>query len=451
MNLEKHISYPFMKYVRPIWYFHLKPHDSENSVWSEYKQLSKKEKELIQYDEDYSNLVLSKWDASFQALMRGLIKQVGNDIPSENIELIPADIYRFMRKYHKKIWLYVTFFQRLINLYNPIYELVGLLKTRHVKQINLFEKHYVYKDYFNFESQLIRSKPLVNIIIPTLNRYEALNNLLQDLEKQTYTNFELIVIDQSHPFHKEFYNIFNLRCHIIRQEEPALWKARNSGIIYSDSEYFLFLDDDSRIAPNWVSEHLKCIDYFHADISSGVSISRIGAKVPENYYFFRWGDQLDTGNVLIKKKVFEKCGLFDEQFEKMRMGDSEFGVRAYLNGFKNISNPKSSREHLKIAKGGLREMGHWDAFRSKNIFSPRPVPSVLYLYRKYWGTKTAILEIMHSIPLSFCPYYLKGKRTGYILSLAVFILLWPFIMVLMISSFKLSTRMLNSVNRLKHL
>jgi len=451
MNLEKHISYPFMKYVRPIWYFHLKPHDSENSVWSEYKQLSKKEKELIQYDEDYSNLVLSKWDASFQALMRGLIKQVGNDIPSENIELIPADIYRFMRKYHKKIWLYVTFFQRLINLYNPIYELVGLLKTRHVKQINLFEKHYVYKDYFNFESQLIRSKPLVNIIIPTLNRYEALNNLLQDLEKQTYTNFELIVIDQSHPFHKEFYNIFNLRCHIIRQEEPALWKARNSGIIYSDSEYLLFLDDDSRVAPNLLSEHLKCLDYFQADISSGISISRVGAKVPENYYFFRWGDQLDTGNVLIKKKVFEKCGLFDEQFEKMRMGDSEFGVRAYLNGFKNISNPKSSREHLKIAKGGLREMGHWDAFRSKNIFSPRPVPSVLYLYRKYWGTKTAILEIMHSIPLSFCPYYLKGKRTGYILSLAVFILLWPFIMVLMISSFKLSTRMLNSVNRLKHL
>ena len=54
---------------------------------------------------------------------------------------------------------------------------------------------------------------------------------------------------------------------------------------------------------------------------------------------------------MIKKKVFEKCSLFDEKFEKMRMGDSEFGVRAYLNGFKNISNPKSYREHLKIAKG----------------------------------------------------------------------------------------------------
>ena len=84
--------------------------------------------------------------------------------------LIPADIYRFMRKYYGKIWLYATFFQRLINLYNPIYELVGLLGTRHVKRINLFEKHYVYKDYFNFESELIRLKPLVIIIIPLLFR-----------------------------------------------------------------------------------------------------------------------------------------------------------------------------------------------------------------------------------------------------------------------------------------
>jgi len=44
MNIEKNISYSFMKYIRPIWYFHLKPHDSKNSVWSQYKQLSKKKK-----------------------------------------------------------------------------------------------------------------------------------------------------------------------------------------------------------------------------------------------------------------------------------------------------------------------------------------------------------------------------------------------------------------------
>ena len=134
----------------------------------------------------------------------------------------------------------------------------------------------------------------------------------------------------------KFYNKYNFRCKIIRQTKPALWEARNRGIKSAKSEYLLFLDDDSRIAPDWILEHLKCLDYFQADISSGVSKSLIGAKIPENYSFFRWSDQLDTGNVLIKRNVFNVCGLFDRQFEKMRMGDGEFGVRAYINGVNGL-------------------------------------------------------------------------------------------------------------------
>ena len=34
-----------------------------------------------------------------------------------------------------------------------------------------------------------------------------------------------------------------------------------------------------------------------------------GSPVPKHYSHIRWGDQLDTGNVLIKRKVFEKVGL----------------------------------------------------------------------------------------------------------------------------------------------
>ena len=88
-------------------------------------------------------------------------------------------------------------------------------------------------------------------------------------------------------------------------------------------------------------------------------------------------DQLDTGNVLLKRGVFKKIGLFDRQYEKQRMGDGEYGLRAYLEGFLNISNPYAQRLHLKVGTGGLRQMGSWDGFRPKNWFGPRPVPSVL--------------------------------------------------------------------------
>ena len=178
---KKYISYSLMKYIRPIWYFHLISNDGESVVWTNYNQLSRDEKEVIHYDQDYSNQVLSNWDASYQALMKGIVKKTGNNIQTDEIELLPADIYRFIRKYHKKIWLYLVFFQRLSSLFNPISEFIGLWQTRHVQKYNLFHPHYVYDEYPDYDSSLIRSNPFLSIIIPTYNRYEPLNNLLEDL------------------------------------------------------------------------------------------------------------------------------------------------------------------------------------------------------------------------------------------------------------------------------
>ena len=146
----KNISFEFMKYIRPIWYFHLKPYDGKNTVWVEYEQLSMQEKELILYDQEYSNQALSNWDASYQALMKGIVKQVRNNSQTKEIKLLPIDIYRFVRKYHKKIWLYSTFIQRLFSFSNPINELIGFWQTRQVKNINLFQEDFYLLIYLFF-------------------------------------------------------------------------------------------------------------------------------------------------------------------------------------------------------------------------------------------------------------------------------------------------------------
>jgi glycosyltransferase involved in cell wall biosynthesis len=319
-----------------------------------------------------------------------------------------------MRKYFHPIWSWYVLVLRLITLHNPFQEIIGFVRQRKVRRIDLYKDVFPHETAFRaFESPLLQSAPKVSVIIPTLNRYAWLKDALHDLEQQDYPNFDVIVVDQSEPYLPEFYQDFNLDIKLIRQEEKALWLARNTAIQSTDTEYLLLYDDDSRTEPNWISEHLKCLDYFQADISSGVSLSVIGAKVPQNYAFYRWSDQLDTGNAMVKRSVFREIGLFDRQFEKQRMGDGEFGLRAYLAGFKNISNPVAKRIHLKIGEGGLRQMGSWDGWRPKSWWAPRPVPSVLYLIRKYFGNRVAMYALVLGVLPSVMPY--RFKKNSYFL------------------------------------
>ena len=114
----------------------------------------------------------------------------------------------------------------------------------------------------SFDSKLLKANPKVSVIIPTLNRYEYLKDVLKDLENQDYKNFDVIVIDQSDPFQKKFYENFALDIKLHQQKEKALWLARNHAVELSDSDYLLLFDDDSRVKSNWISQHLKCLDFF---------------------------------------------------------------------------------------------------------------------------------------------------------------------------------------------
>ena len=86
---------------------------------------------------------------------------------------------------------------------------------------------------------------------------------------------------------------------LVRQEKPGLWRARNNAIKNTNEKVIALLDDDSRINKNWLIKHLNCLNYFSAEISAGVSLSKKGAKIPFNYSFYRISDQLDTGNVVL--------------------------------------------------------------------------------------------------------------------------------------------------------
>lgn len=440
--------FQFLEYLQPTSYFRLK-RKTTAFVFPDIDQLDYQSKKNLVLDQTYQSKLAKVYDASWSLIQRGYI---GNSPTYTNFQNLPVvDEYRFIRKNFHKAWVFYVLMLRLISFNNPFRELTAFFSTRNQKRIQYHKNAIDYTDYNSFQSKLIKTNPKVSVIIPTLNRYPYLKDVLLDLEQQDFKNFEVIVIDQSEPFQKEFYDEFKLDIHLIHQEEKALWLARNTAIQKSKGEYILLFDDDSRVDADWITQHLKTLDFFNADLSSGVSISTQGAKVPDNYAYFCISGQLDTGNVLLKKEIFRKIGLFDRQFEKQRMGDGEFGLRAYLADYKNISNPYAKRLHLKVGSGGLRQMGSWDGFRPKNWFDPRPIPSVVYLFRKYHGNKAAKLALLKTVPSSIMPY--KYKRNSYMMLLGVIISIFliPIVFLQVRKSWKLASQKLMEGAKIQNL
>lgn len=433
--------FKFLTYLQPIHYFSLK-RSNGSSVFPAIDDLPKAVRDQLVENYDYTSELARYYDLSWQALHKGYIGDAKTIIPNTDLPLV--DDYIFSRTYFSSYWVFYVLCVRILCFYNPFKELKAFYGSRKTKRSTYLKTPIAHADWTTFNSSLLDSQPKVSVIIPTLNRYVYLKDVLEDLEKQNYKNFEVIIIDQSEPFQKKFYDSSQLEIQVVHQMEKALWLARNSAIKMSKSDYLLFFDDDSRVDSEWIENHLKCLDFFKADISSGVSISKVGAKVPEHYKFFRISDQLDTGNVLIKRNVFEKIGLFDRQFEKQRMGDGEFGLRAYLNSNLNVSNPCAKRLHLKVGYGGLREMGSWDAFRTKKWFAPRPIPSVLYLFKTYFGARSAKLALMRTVPLSIMPYRFKKNKAMMIIGVFVSILILPIIVFQVYKSWRMSSKMISN-------
>ena len=436
--------FKFLKYVSPVWYFNLKPKIDFN-YFPDVKCLDDNGVTL-ELDSNFQSEEARQRDLAYRAFQLGFINRNEDGLAPGKIWETPnlpaVDEYRFLRKNFNPAWVIYVLIIRLLSFKNPFKEIAGFMKSRNAKREHYHLNPIQQKAYSTFESTLVNEQPFITVVIPTLNRYAYLKDVFRDLEKQTYKNFEVIVVDQTDPFDASAYEGWNLDLKFWYQEEKALWKARNEAILAAKGEYILLYDDDSLVEPDWIEQHIKTLDFFKADLSSGVSISTVGAKVPAHYAYFRWSDQLDTGNVLLKKEIFNEIGLFDTKFEKQRMGDGEYGLRAYLAGYRNVSNPYAKRIHLKVGEGGLRQMGSWDGWRPKKFFGPRPVPSILYFFRKYYGNNAAKWSLLKNVPPSIIPYQFKGSKLLIVLGFFISVLLIPVISLQVYYSWRLSSRML---------
>ena len=110
----------------------------------------------------------------------------------------------------------------------------------------------------------------VSIIVPIYNDEKYLSQCIESLICQTYTNIEIILIndgstDNSSTICEMFAQNDN-RIRTIHQQNKGLSGARNAGIEVSSGDFIMFVDSDDWIESNTCEEAVKYSEAFNADI-----------------------------------------------------------------------------------------------------------------------------------------------------------------------------------------
>ncbi len=96
-------------------------------------------------------------------------------------------------------------------------------------------------------------------------------------------------------------------------------------------------------------------------------------------------------------------------------------------------------------------MGSWDAFRPKNFFAPRPLPSVLYFYRKYFPRDYVTNALIIGMLPSLIPYKWKSKKYLYPIGAILALFILPLLLLQLSISWNRSGRMLKEGDKIERL
>jgi glycosyltransferase involved in cell wall biosynthesis len=109
------------------------------------------------------------------------------------------------------------------------------------------------------------SKPTVSIILPTYNRAKFLPEAFAAIRGQTWTDWELIVVDDgssddTRALIPELTRGWQQPVHYIYQENQGAYGARNTGLDHATGKYIAFYDSDDLWLPHHLSNCVEALD-----------------------------------------------------------------------------------------------------------------------------------------------------------------------------------------------
>lgn len=242
-------------------------------------------------------------------------------------------------------------------------------------------------NYYKIDYEII-GNPKVSIIVPNKDHKEDLEKCLNSVYgKSTYTNFEIIIVEnnsteqETFDYYKELEDQHsNLR--VVNFEGSFNYSSINNfGVGFASGEYLVLLNNDTEvITPNWIEEMLM--------YCQRPDIGVVGAKLyyPDNTiqhagvviglagfagHIFHGASQQDLGYngnlihvqnlsavtaacMMIKKKVFDELYGLNEKYV-VAFNDIDFCLRVREKGYLIVWTPFAELYHYESKSRGLED------------------------------------------------------------------------------------------------
>jgi glycosyltransferase involved in cell wall biosynthesis len=177
--------------------------------------------------------------------------------------------------------------------------------------------------------EMISSHPLVSVIMPNYNNEKYLAEAIESVLNQSYSNFELIVVDDgSTDGSLEIIKDFDHLLTCISTVNRGAAAARNLGILNSKGSVIAFLDSDDLWKQKKLEVQVKQmirndVDLVYCHVQEIDQRGTKGKVIPASHRGYCHDQYVDNPNkaviiagmstVILKKELLAISGLFDKQ------------------------------------------------------------------------------------------------------------------------------------------
>ena len=193
------------------------------------------------------------------------------------------------------------------------------------------------------------TRPKYSIIVPVYNRPEEMEELLDSLTKQTFTNFEVILVEDGSTITCE--KVFEkytrkLSLQYFFKPNTGPGPSRNFGFERALGDYFVIFDSDCIIPPKYFEEVELFFNRYPLDAWGGPDRAHENFTSVQRAMGYTMSSVLTTGgirggkskgfqprsfNMGFRKEVFQKTGGF--KFDRFAE-DIEFSIRVRKAGYR---------------------------------------------------------------------------------------------------------------------